>query len=94
MKNLICITFLLLSCILLPSVAFSQHHVEYRYPTPTRVYPGYTYRCYTVLLPYLHERCEYVRVYTPSHTRHLPPNHHRQHIPPPPRRSSPPPHRR
>ena len=78
MKKLICISFFILSCISLPSIALAQSHVDYRYPTPARVYPGYVYRCYTVLLPFPHEMCEYVRVYTPSRARHLPPPPHRQ----------------
>lgn len=74
MKNFIAIMFALLVFIVLPSVASAQ---------PLPPHPGSYYvveRCYTVLFPYPHSRCEYVHVrrnYTP--------------VPPPPHRMGPPP---
>lgn len=94
MKKLVCIAFLLLSCILLPTVVYAQpahkHHstVVYHHVTPSpHVRSGYVYRCRTVLLPVMHEVCGYVRVYTPQHReppQHrgpVPPHHAPHHVP-------------
>lgn len=85
MKNFIIAMFALLAFIVLPSVASAQ-------PLPPP--PGLYYvveRCYTVLFPYPHSRCEYVRVrrnYTPvppPHRMGPPPMGPRPgHHPPPP----------
>lgn len=81
MKNFITAMFALLAFIVLQSIASAQ-------PLPP---PGPYYvveRCYTVLFPYPHSRCEYVRVrrnYTP-----VPPPLHRMG-PPPPHHMGPPP---
>ena len=86
MKNFITIMVAVLAFIVLPSVASAQ-------PVPPPMGPYYVIeRCYTVLFPYMHSRCEYVRVrrnYTPV----LPPPHrmgpppmgprHGHHPPPP-----------
>jgi len=78
MKNFITAMFALLMFIVLPSVASAQ-------PLPPPPGPYYVVeRCYTVLFPYPHSRCEYVRIsrnYTPVPPPIGPrPGHH----PPPP----------
>ncbi len=85
MKNFIAIMFALLAFIVLPSIASAQ-------PVPSSMGPYYVIeRCYTVLFPYPHSRCGYVRVrrsYTPvlpPHTMWWPPmgpRHARYHPPP------------
>lgn len=76
MKNFIAIVFALLAMVVLPSTVSAQ---------PLPPHPGAYHiveRCYTVLFPYPHSRCEYVRVrrnYTPA----PPPHHHHGPLPPP-----------
>ena len=81
MKHVIALLFVtVLAFIVLPSIASAQ-------PLPP---PGPYYvveRCYTVLFPYPHSRCEYVHVrrnYTP-----VPPPPHRMGPPPPPNHRGP-----
>lgn len=70
MNKFITIMFSLFAMIVLPSIAYAQHyHNIYRVVE----------RCYTVLFPYSHSRCEYVQVrrnYTP-----LIPYHHHNYRP-------------
>lgn len=87
MKKLVCIAFLLLSCVLLPTIVYAQpapkHHntvVHHVTPSP-HVRSGYVYRCRTVLLPVMHEVCGYVRVYTPQYREPVPPHHAPHHMP-------------
>lgn len=100
MKSLIAI-FTAILLLLIPYVAFAQPEIQSHYgpapvinyhypPSPHRLPAGYVYRCYMEVFPVLHEVCEYVRVYTPSRVRHLPPSSHRSHMPPPPKRQAPP----
>lgn len=85
MKNFITIMFTLFAIIVLPSIASAQ-------PLPPPMGPYYVVeRCYTVLFPYPHSKCEYVRVrrnYTPAPPPHRmgpPPMGPRPgHHPPPP----------
>jgi U5 snRNP spliceosome subunit len=89
MKNFIAIVFALLAMIVLPSIVSAQPAP----PPPPGAY-HIVEQCYTVLFPYPHSRCEYVRVrrnYTPAppvrhyHPLPPPPPHHRPgHHPPPP----------
>lgn len=83
MNKLITIMLSLFAMIMLPSIAYTQpYYGTYRIVE----------RCYTVLFPYLHSRCEYVQVrrnYTPlipyhhHNYRPLPqPAHRRWHHPP------------
>ena len=83
MNKLITIMFALFAMIMLPSIAYTQpchgtyHIVE---------------RCYTVLFPYPHSRCEYVQVrrnYTPIIPHH---HHNYRPLPPAPRHWHHPPH--
>jgi hypothetical protein len=86
MKQLLILVAIVLFILIVPAIAFSQ-------PLPPHYRPYYVVeRCYTVLLPYPHSRCEYVRVrrgYTPvpmppPHYRPLPPLGPRPgHRPPP-----------
>ena len=87
MKNFVMIVFALLTMIVLPTIVSAQPA-----PPPPGAY-HIVERCYTVLFPYPHSRCEYVRVrrdYTPvPHPPHFrpvppPPNHRPGHHPPPP----------
>lgn len=84
MNKLITIMFALFAMILVPSIAYTHpHHGTYRIVE----------RCYTVLFPYPHSRCEYVQVrrnYT-----HIIPHHHHNYRPlpqPAPRHWHHPPH--
>ena len=82
MNKLITSVFALFAMIFVPSIAYTQpYHGTYRIVE----------RCYTVLFPYPHSRCEYVQVrrnYTP-----IIPHHHHNYRPlPPPRHWHHPPH--
>ena len=82
MNKLIASIFALFAMIFVPSIAYTQpYHGTYRIVE----------RCYTVLFPYPHSRCEYVQVrrnYTP-----IIPHHHHNYRPlPPPRHWHHPPH--
>ena len=71
MKYFITIVFALLTMIVVPSIAYAQHTIP-----PYHIVE----RCYTVLFPYPHSRCEYVQVrrhYTPI----IPHHHHRHYRP-------------
>ena len=82
MNKLITSVFALFAMIFVPSIAYTQpYHGTYRIVE----------RCYTILFPYPHSRCEYVQVrrnYTP-----IIPHHHHNYRPlPPPRHWHHPPH--
>lgn len=82
MNKLITIVFAFIAMIFVPSIAYTHpYHGTYRIVE----------RCYTVLFPYPHSRCEYVQVrrnYT-----HIIPHHHHNYRPlPPPRHWHHPPH--
>lgn len=83
MNKLITIMFALFAMIMLPSIAYTHpYHGTYRIVE----------RCYTVLFPYPHSRCEYVQVrrnYTPVFPHH---HHNYRPLPPAPRHWHHPPH--
>ena len=85
MNKLITIVFAFIAMIFVPSIAYTHpYHGTYRIVE----------RCYTVLFPYPHLRCEYVQVrrnYTPI----IPHHHHHNYRPlpqPAPRHWHHPPH--
>lgn len=88
MNKLITIMFSLFAMIMLPSIAYAQHTIQQYHGAYHTVE-----RCYTVLFPYPHSRCEYIQVrrhYTP-----IIPHHHRHYRPlpqPAPKRWHHPPH--
>lgn len=88
MNKFITIMFSLFAMIMLPSIAYAQHTIQ-----PYNSAYHIVERCYTVLFPYPHSRCEYVQVrrnYTP-----LIPYHHHNYRPlpyPVPRHGHHPPH--
>lgn len=55
MNKFITIVFALFSMIMLPSIAYAQQTIQQYYGVYRIVE-----RCYTVLFPYPHSRCEYV----------------------------------
>lgn len=88
MNKFITIMFSLFAMIMLSSIAYAQQTIQ-QYHGVYRIVE----RCYTVLFPYPHSRCEYVQVrrnYTP-----LIPYHHHNYRPLPyqvPRHGHHPPH--
>ena len=83
MNKFITIMFALFAMIFVPSIAYTQpYHGTYHIVE----------RCYTVLFPYPHSRCEYVQVrrnYTPIIPHH---HHNYRPLPPAPRHWHHPPH--
>ena len=82
MKQFLILITVTLFILLLPATSNAQ-------PIPPHYGPGWhlVERCYTVLFPYPHSRCEYVYVrrnYTP-----VPPVRHYRPLPPPPPRHRP-----
>ena len=62
MNKFITIVFALFAMLVLPSIAYAQQTIQQYNGTYNIVE-----RCYTVLFPYPHSRCEYVQVMRITH---------------------------